>query len=87
MDVKILDSDPYLKWGGGWETCFGMLTLVKSDGLEGIRVGTSIFPTRERSSVPHVTRGGRGAPKPMQLGISEDIYVVGGGSVFMRTNP
>lgn len=85
--MKVLDSDPYLKQVGGWETCFGMFTLVKSDGLGGTRVGTSTFLARERYRVLHVTRGGRGAPKPTQLGLSEGIYVVGGGRVFMRTNP
>lgn len=39
---------------------------VKSDGLRGTRVGTFTFLCRKGSIVPYVTRGGRGAPKPMQ---------------------
>ena len=79
MDVEVLNSDPYLKWGGGWKTRFGMLTPVKSDGLRGTRAGASTFLSRNRSIVPYVTRGGRGASKPMQLGLSEGIYLVEGG--------
>lgn len=86
MDVEVPDGDPYLKQGGGREMCFGMLTLIKSNGLGGKKVGTSIFLTKERSSVPHVTRGGRGALKSTQLGLSEDINLVGGGCAIRRTN-
>ena len=85
--MKVPDSDPYLKQGGGWEMCFGMLTPIKSDNLGMIHVGNSIFLLRERSIVFHITRGGRGAPKPMQLGHNEGIDLVEGGSVIMRTNP
>lgn len=63
MDVEVSNIDPYLKWGGGWEKCFGMFTPIISDGLGGTRVGASMFLTRERSIVRHVTRGGRSAPK------------------------
>ena len=71
MYVEVLNSDPYLKQSGGQEICFRMLTLVKTNGLGGTRVGTYIFLTRERSSVPHVTKGGMGSPKPMKLGFSK----------------
>ena len=87
MDAEVLNNDPYLKWGGGWKMCFGMLNPVKSEILRGTRVGTSTFLSRKRSVVPYITRGGRGAPKPLQLGLSEGIYLVVVGSVVMRTNP
>lgn len=35
MDVKVLNSELYLKYCGGWETFFFMLTLVKSEDLGG----------------------------------------------------
>lgn len=41
MDVDVPDSDVYLKWIEGCETCFSMLTLIKSDGLGGTRGGTA----------------------------------------------
>lgn len=87
MDVKVLDSDPYLKHGGGWKTCFGMLSLVKSDILRGTRVGNSTFLSKNRSIILYVTRGGRGFPNPMQLDLNEGINLVERGSVIMKTNP
>lgn len=64
-----------------------MFIPIKRDGLEGTKVGTSIFLTRERYSVSHVTRGGKGSHNPEKLYLSEGIDLVGGGSASMRTNP
>jgi hypothetical protein len=33
MSQEVLNEDPYLKWGGGWETFFEMVIPIKGDGL------------------------------------------------------
>ena len=50
-------------------------------------MSTSIFLSREISSGHYVSGGGRGFPKPMQLGLREGIYWVGRCIMLMRTNP
>ena len=39
-------------------------------------MGTYTFLSRKKTIVLYITRGGRGSPKPMQLGLTEGIYLV-----------